>query len=209
MCVSTEHSIEMPTSEDQDVVQASDAARKTLGPLSGLLHAHLRARNTARRLGPMVLVSFGLVALIMVLLVAGFALSRTRARQIAEDPPIPSPDRKHARWRRAPRSRYDWEPVTRQLYRRWKNVPGPAEDREAMLAFLDTRAGVEAYVEPRTVIHPLSVVFVAGDGEWVRFELKEDTFLRELAKERGLQVIDATRFGYPERMRRYGAQPPG
>jgi hypothetical protein len=57
-------------------------------------------------------------------------------------------------------------------------------------------------------MHPLSVVFVAGDGEWVRFELKEDAFLRQLANERGLPVIDATRFGYPERMRRPRGQRP-
>jgi hypothetical protein len=160
------------------------------------------------RLAPMLVVGFGLAGFILVLLVIGLILSRHRARQIAEAPPMPVRHRKRARWTRPPRRRYDWEPVTGQLYRKWKNVPGPAEDREAMRAFLDTRRGVEAYVEPRTVMHPLSVVFVAGDGEWVRFELKEDAFLRELAKEHGLPVIDATRFGYPERMRRPRGQPP-
>jgi hypothetical protein len=156
----------------------------------------------------LVVVGFGLAGFILVLLVIGLILSRARARQIAEAPPMPARDRKRARWTRPPRRRYDWQPVTSQLYRKWKNVPGPAEDREAMRAFLDTRTAIEAYVEPRTVMHPLSVVFVAGDGEWVRFELKEDAFLRELAKERGLPVIDATRFGYPERMRRPRGQPP-
>jgi hypothetical protein len=58
-------------------------------------------------------------------------------------------------------------------------------------------------VEPRTVVHPLSVVLVAGDGEWVRIALPDDRFLRELARTRGLKVQDASRVGYPERMRRY------
>jgi hypothetical protein len=156
----------------------------------------------------MLVVGFGLAGFILVLLLIGLILSRARARHIAEAPPVPARDRKRARWTRPPRRRYDWEPVTGQLYRKWKNVPGPAEDREAMRAFLDARTAVEAYVEPRTVMHPLSVVFVAGDGEWVRFELKEDAFLRQLANERGLPVIDATRFGYPERMRRPRGQRP-
>lgn len=46
------------------------------------------------------------------------------------------------------------------------------------------------------------------DRKWVRLELREDTFLRELANEGRLPVIDAARFGYPERMRRYKRQPP-
>src|SRR3989304_2853877 len=51
-----------------------------------------------------------------------------------------------------PRARnYDWERRTEQLSRRAKAVPGPQEDRERIVAFLDSRAGVEAYVEPRTV----------------------------------------------------------
>jgi hypothetical protein len=154
------------------------------------------------------IVGLGLVGFIFLLLVVGLVLSRTRARQIAEAPVAPSPERRRQRWKGPPRGRYDWQPVTDKLYRRWKNVPGPTEDRDAMKQFLDTHSGVEAYVEPRTVMHPLSVVFVAEDGEWVRLELREDTFLRELAKEGRLPVIDAARFGYPERMRRYKRQPP-
>lgn len=80
--------------------------------------------------------------------------------------------------------------------------PGLAEDRDGILAFIESHPGVEAYLEPRTVMHPLSVVLVAGDGGWLRFELRDDSFLRELAKDRDLRVIDAERFGYPERMRR-------
>jgi len=98
---------------------------------------------------------------------------------------------------------YDWEPRTEQLYRRAKAVPGPREDRDRIVAFLDSRSGVEAYVEPRTVVHPLSVVLVAEDGEWIRIELRDDAFLRELARTHGLAIHDAMRTGYPERMRAY------
>lgn len=103
-----------------------------------------------------------------------------------------------------PRQRnYDWEPRTRQIARQLKVGSGEPEDRQRIMAFLDSRQGVEAFVEPRTVMHPLSVVLVAADGEWTRMALSDDRFLRELARTRGLRVHDAARVGYPERMRRY------
>jgi hypothetical protein len=106
------------------------------------------------------------------------------------------------------RPKYDFEPVTDRLSRRVKGVQGPAENRDAMLGFLSSRSGVEAYVEPKTVMHPLSIVLVAGDGEWKRFELADDAFVRELSRTRGVVVFDASRTGYPERMRRYKPPPP-
>jgi hypothetical protein len=145
--------------------------------------------------GVLVRVGLMLVALIVVLLVLGAVLSRRRDAPR----PVTAPA---LRARPQPR-RYDWERRSTQLYRAWKQVPGPAEDREGILAFVTSRQGVEAYVEPRTVIHPLSVVLIAEDGEWKRFELRDDAYLRELVKERGLRVLDATRFGYAERMNRH------
>jgi hypothetical protein len=86
--------------------------------------------------------------------------------------------------------------------RQAKGISGPEEARDAIVAFLDTHSGVEAYVEPKTAVSPLTVLFVDGAGEAKRFPLNEDALLRELAKTRGLPVFDATRVGYPERMRR-------
>jgi len=157
-----------------------------------------RRRGPIYPSGVLVRVGLMLVALVVVLLVLGAVLSRRRDAPRPATAPAP-------RARPAPR-RYDWERRSTQLYRAWKQVPGPAEDREGILAFVTSRQGVEAYVEPRTVIHPLSVVLIAEDGEWRRFELRDDAYLRELVKERGLRVLDASRFGYPERMKR---RPPG
>lgn len=98
---------------------------------------------------------------------------------------------------------YAWEPKTDQVKRRVKAVSVPGEDREAILNFATTRSSVEAYMEPRTLSYPLSVVLVAADGEWKRFQLADDSFIRSLASSHGLQVFDAGRVGYPERMRRY------
>ena len=86
------------------------------------------------------------------------------------------------------RPRYEWEPITDRYYRRAKGVRAPAEDRDGILEFIGSRSGVEAYIEPRTVMHPLSVA---------------------LARSRGVPVFDATRTGYPERMRRRPGAPPG
>ncbi len=104
--------------------------------------------------------------------------------------------------------RYEFEPRSDRLSRRWKRVQGPAEDREGILRFVESREGVEAYIEPKTAMHPLSVVLVAADGEHRRFELFDDAYIRELARTRDLKVLDAGRVGYPQRMREYLKRPP-
>lgn len=132
------------------------------------------------------------VVFLLVLSVAWIAIGAAKARLERRMPRI------------TPRQRnYDWERRTEQIARQIKVGSGPGEDRDRIVGFLDTRNGVEAFVEPRTVIHPLSVVLVAEDGEWFRIPLRDDRYLRELARSRGLRVHDAARVGYPERMRRY------
>jgi hypothetical protein len=98
---------------------------------------------------------------------------------------------------------YAWERKKDQIARRVKAVSVPGEDREAILDFVTTRSGVEAYMEPRTLTYPLSVVLVALDGEWKRFHLADDSFIRSLTSSHGIPVFDAGKVGYPERMRRY------
>jgi hypothetical protein len=181
----------------------------------------------------MVPFAIGLVALVVVLVLLGAMLPRRRGVPHpleGPDPPAPAfrpgeaserpirqarpgkgPGRRAIDRLSAPRPArpggYDWDRRTHQLYRAWKRVPGPQENREQILGFLEAHAGVEAFVEPRTVMHPLSVVLVDGAGAWARFELKEDAFLREMARELGVPVFDASRVGYPPRMRRRRAEP--
>jgi hypothetical protein len=97
---------------------------------------------------------------------------------------------------------YEFDRRRDQARRRLRGVGGPAERRDEIVDFLESHQGVEAYVEPKTVISPLSVVLVDGAGEWRRFELAEDLYLRRLASERGLPIFDASRTGYPPRMRK-------
>jgi hypothetical protein len=70
---------------------------------------------------------------------------------------------------------------------------------------------VEAYVEPATLAAGLSAVLVAADGEWLRFSLPDDTWLRRFAHKQGMPIYDAGVMGYPKRMREYrrGDDPPG
>ena len=140
----------------------------------------------------------GLVLLIFVFFVVVFVLPkavRSLRRDVGRVAPAlaPAPKRPTA---------YEWDRRTHQAYRKFKGIQGADEQRDRIVAFLDTHSGVEAYVEPRTVMHPLSVVLIDGDGAWRRFELAEDTYLRELARTRNIKIIDAMRFGYPARMRR-------
>ena len=93
-------------------------------------------------------------------------------------------------------------PASDQAKRRLRGVGGPVERRDEIVGFLDTHEGVEAYVEPKTVMSPKSVVLVDAVGEWRRFELKEDAHLRRLSGERVLPIFDAALTGYPPRMRR-------
>jgi hypothetical protein len=87
--------------------------------------------------------------------------------------------------------------------RRRRLAPPEASGHDtAMEEFLHTHEGVEAFVEPETVVSPRSVVLVDGSGEWRRFPLHGDAHLRRLAAARGMPIFDAGRTGYPPRMRR-------
>lgn len=97
---------------------------------------------------------------------------------------------------------YEFDRRTDRARRRRKGVADPVERQEEIEEFLSTHRGVEAYVEPETVISPKSVVLVDEAGEWRRFPLREDASLRRLSAERGLPIFDAARTGYPSRMRR-------
>jgi hypothetical protein len=101
-----------------------------------------------------------------------------------------------------PTGTHEWDSRTDQVKRQLKGVPAPDEPRADMVAWVESHTGVEAYTEPKTMMSPLSVVLVDADGEWKRFPLAEDRFLRALAKDRGVHVFDASRVGYPPRMRR-------
>ena len=108
------------------------------------------------------------------------------------------------------RADHEFEREPRRRRRKAPKAKTSRADQSAVKDFFKTRKGVEAYLEPRTMDQALSVVLVAADGEWLRFSLPDDTWLRRFAQKRGMPVYDAGVLGYPKRMREYrrGDQPP-
>jgi hypothetical protein len=136
---------------------------------------------------------------VLVLALARWVLSRTKAAAA----------RRRSRRGSSRMGGYEFESRIEGLKRRRRSSPDPFEREgpaggtaEGMEEFLNAHTGVEAYVEPETVVSRRSVVLVDGAGEWRRFPLSEDSALRRVAGERGIPILDASRTGYPSRMRR-------
>lgn len=69
--------------------------------------------------------------------------------------------------------------------------------------FIDSRTGVEAYLEPKTAIYSTTLLLVAADGEYLRRPIRDRAQAAELCEERGVPLYDAAKVGYPKRMRDY------
>ena len=93
------------------------------------------------------------------------------------------------------------------LFRR-KQRPGTlrradTSDVADLVAFAESRRGVEAYVEPKTAFIDTTVALVAHDGEWIRRRVEDERAAAELGKRLGIPVYDVHAVGYPARMREY------
>jgi hypothetical protein len=72
--------------------------------------------------------------------------------------------------------------------------------------FVQTRRGVEGYVEPRTAVTETTIVLVAADGEWTRRRIDGPGVARRLQRELNIPVYDAQVTGYPQRMRDWSSR---
>ena len=63
------------------------------------------------------------------------------------------------------------------------------------------RSGVEAYVEPETLVNEMSVVLVDKTGEWTRRRIGGPKGVDVIIEELGVRVYDAQSSGNPQRMR--------
>lgn len=77
------------------------------------------------------------------------------------------------------------------------------EDRRHLEEFVRTRRGVEAFIEPRTIMTETTVVLVAHDGEWTRRRVEGPESARQFAHKLGIPIYDVALVGYPQRMRDY------
>ncbi len=75
--------------------------------------------------------------------------------------------------------------------------------------FVQTRRGVEAYVEAATRVSPESVVLVAADGEWTRRAVGSRQAAYQLAQTLGIPAYDVLLTGYPGRMREWSSRQRG
>ncbi len=94
--------------------------------------------------------------------------------------------------------------VVRRRRTRGVRQPNP-KDNAYLRSWTEGHRGVEAFVEPKTMVTETTVVLVAHDGEWTRRRITERD-ARDLGKRLGIPVYDVARTGYPARMRAYTAE---
>jgi hypothetical protein len=78
-----------------------------------------------------------------------------------------------------------------------------AADEQHLREWVAVRYGVEGFVEPRTAISDVTLLLVAGDGEWTRRRVPSVDWAHTFANRLGVPSYDAAVVGYPERMRAY------
>ena len=90
----------------------------------------------------------------------------------------------------------------RRRERRW----GDEEAVRWLTEFAHSREGVEGYVEPQTMVADTTVVFIAASGEWTRRRVAGPREAEEMGRHLGVPVYDASKVGYPARMRAWTRQ---
>ncbi len=73
-------------------------------------------------------------------------------------------------------------------------------------SFVNTRRGVEAWLEQPTSFNKASILLVAADGESTRRAIPSVAFGYDFASRHDIPAYDAGVVPYPQRMRDYGAR---
>lgn len=77
-------------------------------------------------------------------------------------------------------------------------------DLEALRDFAQSRAGVEAFIEPQTTVTQTTLLLVAADGESLRRRVASPEAARDFARKKlNVPIYDANRVGIPQRKRDY------
>lgn len=72
--------------------------------------------------------------------------------------------------------------------------------------FVQSRRGVEAYLEPKTSVTDITVLLIAHDGEWTRRRIGSEKDAFAFGQRWGIPVYDANKVGYPQRMRDWNSR---
>lgn len=78
-----------------------------------------------------------------------------------------------------------------------------AADQRHLQQFIESRRGVEGFVEPRTAVTDVTLLLVAHDGEWTRRRVPSVKWAHDFANRNGVPSYDAGLVGIPSRMREY------
>jgi hypothetical protein len=77
-------------------------------------------------------------------------------------------------------------------------------DLDALRAFVESRKGVEAYIEPKTSVTQTTLLLVAADGESIRRRVASPQVAHDFARKKlNIPVYDANLVGIPPRKREY------
>ena len=74
-------------------------------------------------------------------------------------------------------------------------------DLDHLEQFVQSRRGVEAFIEPRTTVTETTVILIAHDGEWTRRRVDGPEGARRFAHRLSIPIYDVRLVGYPQRMR--------
>lgn len=90
-----------------------------------------------------------------------------------------------------------------------RSAPSRSTDRAShestkdLEAFIHSRVGVEAYLEPKTAIYSTTILLIADDGEYLRRPVKDRAQAGAFCQDENIPLYDAAKVGYPKRMRDY------
>lgn len=76
-------------------------------------------------------------------------------------------------------------------------------DAQHLLQWVQTRRGIEGFVEPRTAVNDVTLLLVAHDGEWTRRRVPSVAWAHAFANKHQIPSYDAAVVGVPQRMREY------
>jgi hypothetical protein len=94
--------------------------------------------------------------------------------------------------------------------RRGGGVERPPSERDQrqitithLANFVQTRVGVEAYIEPPTAQTQTTLLLIATTGEWTRRKVPDARAARDVAAQLSIPIYDVNFTGYPPRMRQW------
>ena len=75
------------------------------------------------------------------------------------------------------------------------------QDLDYLRQWAASRAFIEAFIEPETLVNEMSVVLVDENGDFTRRRIGGPKGIDVIARELGCPVYDVEETGYPQRMR--------